>query len=233
MGETYFFRLRKCLKRAGKCGIMIADMEKEVERKFVDIYVGEIPERVEPVPLYPPMRWEEISACQDERVRREKYCVWKLLGYALKKSFGVEISALPFEKLATGKWQTEGYYFSLSHSGKLAVVAVANNRVGIDVQKSSEKLLRLTDKILTEREKSDYMKSGGDKGAFLLRTWALKESIFKAFGKSGFVPREIDSHAYVGICDERAFADEKYVIAVATDGQASSCWTFVEGYLET
>ncbi len=204
----------------------------ERQAQFVDVYLGKIPENVRFSALYPAAREEEVAACKNERVRREKYCAWKLLGYAFQKSFGVDIRDLPFVKLPTGKWQTEGYSFSISHTDGLVVVGVAREPIGVDAEKFRPQLLRLGDKILTEGEKTEYAKiPKAQKEGFLLRSWTVKESIFKAFGKGGFLPREIDCGAHAWAYGERAFQGEIYAIAVAMYENKSPHWEFVKDYL--
>ncbi len=208
-------------------------LKEEKYDKIVHVYLGRIPEETLVSDVYPTARTEEIAACQNERVRREKYCAWKLLGYALKKSFGTEITDLSFEKLPTGKWRTEGYYFSISHADKLVAVAVDEQPIGVDVEKESERLLRLGDKILTEREKMEYAELPEEKkSAFLLNRWTVKESVFKAFGKSGFSPRETECTEHDWAYGEGTLDGEKYGLAVAMDGNKFANCIFVKGYLD-
>ncbi len=200
---------------------------------IVDVYIGKIPENVEMSALYPAQRWEEILSCQNEGVRRQKYCVWKLLEEGIKQSFGLDIRALSFEKLAVGKWQAEGVAFSLAHSGALVVAAVAAETIGVDVERQREKLLTMADKILTEGEKREYEAlTATEKSSYLVRRWTMKESVYKAFGKHGFVPREIDGRERTWICREMEFDGDRYAFTVAAARETDVRFHLIKGYLE-
>ena len=70
----------------------------------LDVYFSEILDSVKLTGLYPPMREKEIAGVSNERVRREKYCAWRLLEYALERSLGLKIEKLEFAKEKSGRW---------------------------------------------------------------------------------------------------------------------------------
>ena len=167
----------------------------QTDKSEVHIYVGQIPKEICFTPVFPLDRQREIEACKNERARREKYCAWKLLEYALKDAFDISILETRFEKLPSGKWTAKDFCFSLSHTGETVAVALSKTPVGIDVEKGIDKLMRLQDKILSEDEREEYS-FVVDKPRYLLEKWTQKESIFKAYKEGGFVPREMDTKGY-------------------------------------
>ena len=83
----------------------------------------------------------------------------------------------------------EQYHFSLSHCGNFAAAIVSrNNRVGIDIEIPAEKILRIQNKFLSERE-LEYMNSSKSELSLINHTdikyqlptlaWSAKETIFK------------------------------------------------------
>lgn len=186
------------------------------------VYIAKIPQSVSVAPVFPPSREREIAACKNMRVRTEKYCVWKLLEYALEHGVGLQLKNLHFSKTEHGKWQAEECCFSLSHSGEWAAVAVSKCAVGVDVEKSSPKLLSARRKFLTERESEAWQALSTEeaKTEFLLEKWTQKESIFKAYGEGGFAPARISADDY----PTRTFVLENgYVLSVATSAEEIVC----------
>ncbi|MCZ0983322.1 4'-phosphopantetheinyl transferase superfamily protein [Streptomyces diastatochromogenes] len=75
-------------------------------------------------------------------------------------------------------------YFSLSHSGELAVVAVARVPVGIDVQRvPSEETVELVERRLHPEERREVRELPPERRPFALASvWARKEAYLKGLG---------------------------------------------------
>jgi phosphopantetheinyl transferase len=81
----------------------------------------------------------------------------------------------------------EQYHFSISHCGDFAAAIVSrNNRVGIDVEIPAEKILRIKDKFLSDKEKNifklDHLAADFH---FPTLFWSSKEAVFKWYGDGG------------------------------------------------
>lgn len=181
---------------------------------FCDVYFSDIAEyRGEEV--YPAERLAEICAAMSQKVRAEKYSVWFLLKYALKKSFGADFNKIPFQKLPNGKWVAEGYFFSLSHTDGAASVAVADSPVGVDIERAD----RLDKKNV--RELCALWKKMGASGdcpadpRAVIRRWTELESAYKLCGDfMGGTPTSVKSRifsvqnegrgAYICLCNKCA-----------------------------
>lgn len=74
-------------------------------------------------------------------------------------------------------------FISLSHSGKWVAAAVSDLPVGIDVEKISEKALRIKDKFASESE----LETEEADAIHLSKLWTIKEAAYKAYGKKGLV----------------------------------------------
>lgn len=167
--------------------------------------------------IYCSLRKEEIEKCRNSDVKEQKFYVWKLLEYALSKTFGLGKSTLNFQKKNNGKWILEGYNFSLSHSGNIVVVAVSDYPIGVDIQKikTIDDPNKFKSIILSKKEKDKYQNAKNEK---LMKIWSLKECAFKRSNDSNFVPNryEIDDLTH---CDSfiLELQNEKYILSTLCD----------------
>ena len=78
----------------------------------------------------------------------------------------------------------EQYHFSISHCGDYAAAIVSSQRrVGIDVEIAVEKIVRIQDKFLNEKEKGQWSKVNGQEAAAVTTLlWSCKEAVFKWYG---------------------------------------------------
>ena len=70
-----------------------------------------------------------------------------------------------------------GQFISISHSDKLITIIVSDKRVGIDIEKISNKALKVMSKFLSLDDKTQY----NDNETTL--SWCAKETIFKWYQK--------------------------------------------------
>lgn len=196
---------------------------------IVHVYIATIPQNVQVCSVSPKQREEEINACSHERVKKEKYCAWKLLEYALKHSFGLSLSELEFQKTERGKWTTPSCYFSLTHCDGVAAVAVSLDKVGVDVEKYSDKLRSASRRFLTEKETLCLQSlKECEQLDYLARKWTQKESIFKAFGEGGFAPTRIETDEYKTLTKT---LENGYVLSVASNDVEQIRWYQNVNYL--
>ena len=188
------------------------------QNAIADIYVAEIPQNAPLGEVYPRARQEEIENAKSEKVKREKYFVWKLLEYALHRSFQKKIEDVGFVKYATGKWTCDACELSLSHSHNVVCVALSNAPVGVDVEKIEMPRGNIADKVLSEREKAEYsLLEGKQKDAFLIRVWAKKECLFKEKNIKALSLEEFKNQEGAVVEKTLTFADGDYALAVATE----------------
>ncbi|HSF46280.1 MAG TPA: 4'-phosphopantetheinyl transferase superfamily protein [Chitinophagaceae bacterium] len=85
----------------------------------------------------------------------------------------------------------EQYHFSISHSGDYAAAIVSTNeRVGVDVELYSSKVMKVLHKFLSLEEQE--LINGKNRAPYELETlmWSAKESVFKWYGNGGVDFRE-------------------------------------------
>jgi hypothetical protein len=191
---------------------------KNVYEPFVDVYCAEIPQSDDFQRVYPQAREDEIQATANPTVKRERYYVWKLLGYAVEKSFGKRLETCTVEKGASGKWRCDACEFSLSHSKNAVCVAVSKMPVGVDVERIELTRRDIAKAILSAEEYARYLELPQDeKTEFIIGAWTKKESLFKrkdvkSVTRDGFQGlNEPVFQTSIVVCGER------YSLAVATD----------------
>lgn len=187
---------------------------------MVDVYISAIDKNEAIGEIANEIRKAEIAKISNERVKREKYCAWKLLCHALKNSFGLDAEKLDFIKLDCGAWAVEGVEISISHSDDAIAVAVSDVTVGIDIERVHKpRSNRMAEFVMNERE-LDLFNSlpETEKEARLIEIWTTKEAIFKTKKASNFLPKEIGIDSYptktLNLCINR----EKYICTVAGQG---------------
>ena len=186
-----------CNKKEVKCG----DFMNE---SYTYVYVAEIPFG-EPENVYPKERQTEIGLTKNEKLRKEKYYVWRLLEHAIADKYGICASELEFTKHSGGWWSTPSFEFSLSHTDGIVAVAISNESVGVDVEvikpRRSEKT---AERIMSADEYNQYLQlRGEDREVFFLSVWTAKEAVFKSLHKDIFLPSCDYSDADVFIHTER------------------------------
>ncbi|MDE6411909.1 MAG: lecithin retinol acyltransferase family protein [Clostridia bacterium] len=183
----------------------------------LDVYVAEIPETCDFETVLPLARREEIAECSNEAVKRQKYAVWKLFEYGLKRTFGYAIDNLEFTHSASGKWMCNACEFSLSHSGNVVAVALSRKPVGVDIEGVHAVKAELAKKILTDEELAAYSVLTENREEYLSRKWTEKESLFKRSGGKVFHPSKIAVEGQNLKTERITASDGEYFLTVASD----------------
>lgn len=79
----------------------------------------------------------------------------------------------------------ERYHFSISHCGDYAAAIVSlTHRVGVDVEETEDRILRIKDKYLSRDEQRLFIPDPATPDFRLLTLlWSAKESVFKWYGE--------------------------------------------------
>ena len=182
------------------------------------VYVAEIPNG-ELKELYPKERQLEINHTKNEKLKREKYYVWRLLEYALAESFGKSISELEFTKHKSGRWSTPFCEFSISHTDGVVAVAISNETVGVDVEVIKPRHNDKTaERIMTAEEYNKYQNlPESERTEFFLSVWTRKEAVFKSLHLDSFVPCRDYYDSGITLKTKILFVkDEKAIVSVAS-----------------
>ena len=221
----YSILYNNCEHFATECvtGVRSCEQADSVRALFrsmavVDVYIAKIPEGLPISTVIPKQRDEEIRAVSNERVRREKYFVWRLLEYAIERSLGLKMKKIKISKSESGKWRSPSCEFSLSHSEGAVAVAVSRAPVGVDIEAISVRTSeRLPERVLTEEELVEYRALSDDmKKEYFISAWTAKEAAFKRSSAVAFEPQK----TYGKAAEQKSFSveldGEKYILAVST-----------------
>ena len=191
----------------------------------IDVYIAKIPADITLTEVYPKLRQDEISACSNGRVRREKYCAWRLLEYGLECSLGKQLVDMEITKSENGKWISPYVEFSLSHSHDAVCVAISRKPVGVDIEilQSRVNSERFSERILTDGEAAEYQGLTENKLEFLLTKWSQKESLFKLSGGKSFIAKEQDTQKGILVSKTVTLADRDYILSVASAAPERIC----------
>lgn len=172
------------------------------------------------------------------KVQSQKSMQGKLLsaaaGYLLKVALtgeGVTDFSLCYN--ADGKPYLSGgkVHFNLSHSGSIAVCAVSNAEVGVDVQILRPVKDALLKKVCTQAEYAFVTADGESSLQRFCRVWAIKESVMKCLGKGlSLPPQKIELDFSTKTCAKidgkdcnlyfKEYALEGYCVAACSEKDA-------------
>lgn len=187
---------------------------------FADVYVERIPDDLVIEKVYPNERNEEIENSDSEKVRKERFFVWKLLEYAINKTFNLKKENLHFEKQESGKWTCKECYFSLSHSHGAVAVAVSNSLVGVGIELFEKPKEKAIESRLTPSEKAELEKIDAEnRWKYLITAWSKKESFFKAKGKGEFFPSKIDTKKNQIDSKIVVVGEKEYVLSICFENE--------------
>ncbi len=160
--------------------------------------------------LLPPERRNKI-----DRLRFDED---KLLSLAAGLLIRREVGEYPLQTNEHGKpYAVGGKCFSVSHSGRCAVIAVDDHEIGVDVEKLSEKdYMKIAERFFHPNELR-YVKNAEQSAGAFTRIWTRKEAYLKQRGIGiaadlrAFDTTSDDLSRHIMSCDL-----ESYVISVCT-----------------
>lgn len=120
----------------------------------------------------------EISLMRQADKRRLRIAADHLCRTAAAEALGLSLAEVKFGKNEHGKPITDGMEFNLSHSGDIAVCAVSDKPVGIDIEAVRE-IRPDAAKRFASAEELEYI---GSDPRRLFEIWTLKEAYFKCVG---------------------------------------------------
>ena len=105
--------------------------------------------------------------------------------------FGIDYKSINLDYGKNKKPYIKGneLYFNLSHSGNMAVCAVSESEIGVDIEQIKSADFKIAKRIFTESETAFV----GDSNEQFIRLWTLKESYMKYLGKGlSLSPKDIE-----------------------------------------
>lgn len=175
------------------------------------IYIATI-EEFKDYDILPSFAIKEIAKTTNEKVINQKRAVWGLLNKAVKEKFGFIDDFSHIEKNKNGKPISNKYFLSISHSKDIVAVAIANENIGIDIEKidSTKNINKIKKYILSEDEEILNIED-------LFKIWTKKEALFKFEGGEKFIPKNIKISNIASKNFIFTNADDKYCLSVISN----------------
>ncbi len=125
-------------------------------------------------------RKESVMRTKIEHKRSLRIAADHICRTAIAEFCGVKPNEIIFGYTEQGKPYTQNLpvHFSISHSGDIAVCAVSDNEIGIDIEKIRNVNPRTAERFANDKEK-EYINTS-ENGFFEI--WTLKEAYFKCIG---------------------------------------------------
>ncbi|MDD6021963.1 MAG: 4'-phosphopantetheinyl transferase superfamily protein [Oscillospiraceae bacterium] len=139
-------------------------------------------------------RRKRLDGLRFEEDRKRSLCGYMLAVKALSHLTGTAENDIVIADDKNGKPFAEniGLQFSVSHSGELAVCAVGENRIGVDIEKVREVNMQSAKRFANEEEliyifgrlpeKEDFKSKNGETLKHFFEIWTKKEAIGKTKG---------------------------------------------------
>ena len=155
-----------------------------------------------------------------------------LLRIAMEKcNVSTRMDEISYTEFGKPYLENSDFCFSLSHSGKYAVCAYSDQKIGVDIQIMKKSMPKFTDKILSIKEKNYLMsKNEKERTALFFRLWARKESLIKWDGRGLRLPlNELSFIEQDSVVDKKTFdeiplyftdiksPDQEYVCCVCSE----------------
>lgn len=173
---------------------------------------------------------KKVSLC-DHKEKRNKASFYGrvLLGYMLKRAYGMDSYKLSYGENGKPYLETGGIFFSISHSDDLVLCSVGEREIGADVQSLQEYKPRVAKRFFAVNEVS-YIEKAENKDRAFIKLWTLKESILKKEGTG--ISGGLDSYDFSCYLSSESFSAygclfscfgvENYEIAICTEGEKQS-----------
>lgn len=187
------------------------------------IYIAGYPSSINIEPLLPIERFEYITSASNEKVKIQRYAVWKLLEHAVYDTLGIKIENLHLKRSERGKWECPFVRLSLSHTDSAVAVALSQAPVGVDIEPINlhepSRCDKLAKKILTPQELCEYQRlSESERNLFFIEKWTSKEAVFKSLDEPVFSPSSLDTSGYSVITSKVLIEGSDFIFSLAHGG---------------
>ena len=184
------------------------------------------------------VRYEDRFASRPEELSHQRALSERLLQWALKEEFGLELSALVRGKGASGKPYFLGcpIQFSVSHTHGLVCCGLSRTPLGVDAESPRPCKEALIQRACNQEELT-WLAGQKERETAFLSLWTLKESVMKLEGQGiamGFqnaaftFPEGEPRSAGSQVALSQFFLEGGFVVSAAARGHAFSQLCFVD-----
>ena len=109
----------------------------------------------------------------------------------LKSNYNLDYNKLKIKYNTYGKPHIDNIYFNISHSHGYAIVATADNIIGVDIEKV-RKIKLTTMKLFCTINEANYITNSSNPYLAFWSIYTLKEAYFKMLGKDLFNMKKVE-----------------------------------------
>ena len=208
--------------------------DESLDRPWLQLWLSKVDDRTRASELqvrdsFSPIECDRLERIGSSKRAREFLLSRALMRHALCQQFGgsaadwaVDASEGPPTPRAN---LPDGIHLSLSHSGGFICFAIANGRVGVDIERSDRR--RRFDETAAQFMNPDEQQQFADAQAhrvdYFFRCWCAKEAAYKQLGQSdqnGVSLKSIDYHELLAGSGRRQLLEAEgngLVMAVVTE----------------
>lgn len=166
---------------------------------MIEVYIGKIPEKIEPELLRELLRHVSVEKKQKiARFIKQDDVYRTLLADILVRSIicrklQLKNHEIDFSNNLYGKphlCNATDFQFNVSHSGEWIACAVDKNQIGVDIEKIEPiDSISISESFFSSEEYNDLLiKNGNERLTYFYELWTMKESYIKAVGKGLAIP---------------------------------------------
>ena len=161
----------------------------------------------------------KIDRLQKEPAKKLSAAAGMLARRGIARHFGMNPKDISFRCTKNGKPYADGLdiHFSLSHSGNLAVCAISDKPVGIDVEKVRSVNMRVAQKWFTPKEQYYVFSDKRKTQKRFFEIWTKKEAYVKRMGTG---VTDFQSFDVMGDASIYLVKNKKYIVAVSVTENA-------------
>ena len=179
------------------------DISKMTEEEFLKLYLGSDKNRQAKADKLKKKPDKKLSIAAADLVRT-----------AVSEKFNINSKDVRFRVRENGKPYIENIdiEFSISHSGTIAVCAISDKPVGIDIEQIRDVNINLVKKLFTPDEQNYVLEKWSLSKQRFFEVWTRKEAYVKMLGKG--VPY-FPEFSVMGNQDIKTHIRSKYIVSVA------------------
>ncbi len=141
----------------------------------------------------------------DKLLRGNRYslCGRILLGYMLKKYYGINSFSYRYGKNGKPYLENEDIFFNISHSGNFVLCTLSDKETGCDIEKIKDYNPRVAKRFFSARE-AELLENKETEDCIFARLWTLKESILKKEGTG--ISGGLDTYCFADYAEKEEFS---------------------------
>lgn len=159
-------------------------------------------------------RKAKVDRLRKRPAKRLSVAAGELMRNAIAKEFNINAQDLRFRTGKNGKPYVENVkiQFSVSHSGNIAVCALSDKQVGIDVEQIRDANVNVARRMFTTDEQTYVFEKWNMVKQRFFEIWTRKEAYVKMLGKGvAYFPE----FSVMGNKNIKTHIREKYIVSVA------------------